>query len=128
MRNLLVAQVGNELEAAHCHALVIALEGLQELQAHRLVGSYMLTLCDPYEVTRTTMHATAHQEDANRLVLCSWLRPVCRVLSLCVRLFTDRPDKSHCVHMALMCREHLVSILTTGQQIVMQVHLRDDPF
>ena len=34
MCNLLVAQVGNKLQAANCHAFVIALEGLQKLQAH----------------------------------------------------------------------------------------------
>ena len=34
MHHLLVAQVCNELEAAHCHGLVIALEGLQELHGH----------------------------------------------------------------------------------------------
>ncbi len=34
MRHLLVAQVGDELEAANCHVLVIALESLQELQVH----------------------------------------------------------------------------------------------
>ena len=59
MGNLLVAQVGNELQAANCHAFVIALEGLQKLQRTLVLASELWSVitCSIAVTTQAEMHS-----------------------------------------------------------------------
>lgn len=66
MCHLLIAEMRYELEAANCHVLVVALEGLEELQSSRQpVGttSYIERLLQ--DSTQYAVKAHVHENNAN---------------------------------------------------------------